>query len=351
MKIIGIGDLLIPCSYIEEGFSVLKDHFEVVTKEWKLENYQQLQSINLDVEQHGPEAYQADEEMLKQIEDADILITQFFTVTKAVIDRCRNLKAIGVLRGGVENVDVGYATSKGIAVFHTPGRNADAVADFTVGMMISECRNIAKSHRELRNGNWVRDYANKDYVPDLPGKTVGIIGYGNIGRKVAQRLKGFEMDIIAYDPFVRDPDVKTVSLKELMERSDFVCVNARLTEETRHMINSETLSYMKKTAYLINTARSALVDEKALYETLKEGKIAGAAIDVFDEEPPAKDYPLLTLDNVTVTPHLAGGSTDAFLKSPILLAREMKKAIVEGQKTLFLLNKEIRESNSLFKGE
>ncbi len=351
MKIIGIGDLLIPCSYIEEGFSVLNDRFDVSTVEWKLENYEQLQSINLDVEQHGPEAYQGGEEMLKQIEDADILITQFFTVTKAVIDRCKNLKAVGVLRGGVENVDVAYATEKGISVFHTPGRNADAVADFTVGMMIAECRNIAKSHKELKDGNWVRDYANKDYVPDLPGKTAGIIGYGNIGRKVAQRLKGFEMDIITYDPFVKDPDVETVSLKELMERSDFVCVNARLTDETRHMINSETLSYMKPTAYLINTARSALVDEKALYDTLKEHKIAGAAIDVFDVEPVGKDYPLLTLDNITVTPHLAGGSTDAFLKSPVLLAREMKKAIAGKEKTKFLLNKETWDTNPLFQGE
>ncbi len=352
LKIIGIGDLLIPSAFIERGTECLKDRFDVSTVDWPLENYEELQHINLLVEQGGAEMVQPEEEMLEKLKDADILITQFYPITKKLIDSCPKLKAVGVLRGGIENVNLEYASEKGIAVFHTPGRNANSVADFTVGMMISECRNIARSHRELKEGNWVRDYANADSVPDLPGKTVGLVGYGNIGRKVAQRLKGFEMTILVHDPYVKEAEgVELVSLEELMRRSDFVSLHSRLTKDTEHMINEGMLSLMKPTAYLINTARSGLVDEKALYNVLKEGKIAGAALDVFDVEPPGKDYPLVTLENVTITPHLAGGSRDAFTQSPVLLSKEMRKALVDHEKTSFLMNADACKDNPLLQGE
>ena len=352
MKIIGIGDLLIPSDFIRAGFRSLEDSFEVETVDWPLSNYEELQNINLKVEQSGAEMEQPKEEMLEKLKVADILITQFYPITRKLVDSCPKLKAVGVLRGGIENVNLEYCNEKGIAVFHTPGRNANSVADFTVGMMISECRNIARAHRELKEGNWVRDYANKDSVPDLSGKTVGIIGFGNIGRKVAQRLKGFEMDILVYDPYAREAEgVEIVGLEELMRRSDFVTLHSRLSKETEHMIDKKMLSLMKPTAYLINTARSGLVDEEALYKVLKERKIAGAAIDVFDVEPPGKDYPLVVLDNITITPHLAGGSRDAFTQSPVLLAREMKRALVDGEETSFLVNPEACQRNALLKGE
>ncbi len=227
----------------------------------------------------------------------------------------------------------------------TPGRNANAVADFTVGMLLSECRNIARAHRNLKEGRWIRDYTNAASVPDLPDKTAGIVGFGNIGRKVAQRLHGFEMNILAYDPFAGNvPDYVTlVDLPELMSRSDFVLVHARAMKETEHMINRELIGMIKPNAYLINTARSSLVDEQALYEALRDGKITGAALDVFDVEPPAADYPLVALPNVTVTPHLAGGSVDAFTNSPKLLSREMIH-ITEKKISPFVVNKEIFDS-------
>lgn len=137
------------------------------------------------MEQGGSEVVEPEDYILEAIGDADMVITQFCPITRRVIDACPNLKAIGVLRGGVENVNVAYASEKGILVLNTPGRNANAVADFTVGMMISECQNIAKAHRELKAGRWVRDYANAASAPDLCEKTVGLVGYGNIGRKVA----------------------------------------------------------------------------------------------------------------------------------------------------------------------
>ena len=191
-------------------------------------------------------------------------------------------------------MDVEYANSKGILVYNTPGRNADAVADFTIGAMIAECKILPEAYGS--EGRWIREYPNL-HIPDLPGKTVGIIGLGEIGLKVAKRLTGFDVNMIAYDPYAKDvPDyIELVSLEQLMKESDFVTIHARLTKETERMIGAELINMMKPTAYLINTSRSALVDEKALYQALKEGRLAGAALDVFDVEPPGRDYPLVTL--------------------------------------------------------
>ena len=340
MKLVGIGDPLIPSKYIERGFAGFREKgISIETVSWELKDYEELQHINLLVEQGGAEVYQIPDYILKATEDADIIITQFCTITKALINHCKHLKAVGVLRAGIENVNLEYANEKGIMVFHTPGRNATAVADFTVGMLLTECRNIAKSHHELKKGNWIRDYANAEYVPDLEGKIAGIIGYGSIGSKVAKRLRAFDMKILAYDPYYKGDEVPLVSLEKLMKESDFVLVHYRLTTETRHMINKEMLELMKPTAYLINTARSGLVDETALVEALREKKIFGAAVDVFEKEPPEKDYPLVTCDNVTITPHIAGGTKDAFLNSPVLLAKEMAK-VLEGKTSGFLINAE-----------
>ena len=353
MKIVGIGDWLIPCSDIEKGFEKLAGTgIETQVVNWDLENVEMLQHINLLVEQGGSEAYEPDDSIISAVRDADIIITQFCPMTRRVIDACPNLKAIGVLRGGVENVNVAYATEKGILVFNTPGRNANAVADFTVGMLISECRNIAKAHMELKNGNWVRDYTNAAFVPDLCEKTVGIVGYGNIGRKVAKRLKAFDMHVIAYDPFVKPEqcDVPLVSLPELMAQSDFVTLHSRMTKDTVHMINAEMLALMKPTAYLINTARSGLVDEDALCDALRNHRIVGAALDVFEQEPPGKDYKLVTLDNVTIAPHLAGGTRDAFSYSPVLLLNEMKKVFFEKKLTHYLMNAASCRDNPLLAG-
>ncbi|MCB2293620.1 2-hydroxyacid dehydrogenase [Clostridium algoriphilum] len=348
MKIVGIGDSLIPENYIKEGFKNFEEQgVKVETIQWRLESYKELQNINLMVETGGSEAYEPPKYIFDAVKDADIIITQFCPITKKLIDYCDNLKAVGVLRGGYENINFQYADEKGIIVFNTPGRNANAVADFTVGLLISECRNISKSHLNLKDGKWVRDYTNADSVPDLADKIVGIIGFGEIGRKVAKRLAGFDMKIVSYDPFFRGKvlDVEMVTLEKLMRISDFVTLHARLTKDTEGLINKDLLSLMKPTAYLINSARSGLIDEKALYDALKNKKIIGAALDVFDEEPPSKEYPLLTLENITVTPHLAGGTKDAFTNSPKLLAAEMIK-VLTGVKSRYVVNKDTYSENT-----
>lgn len=342
MKLVGIGDLFIPKEYIEKGFEPFKDlGVEIETVDWKLNSFQELQNINLLVESGGSDAYEPPKYIAEAIKDADIIITEFCPVTKNMIDKCNNLKVIGVLRAGYENINVEYASEKGILVYNTPGRNADAVADFTIGMLIAECRNIARGHMGLKNGQWIREYPNSDYIPDLPGKKVGIIGLGEIGMKVARRLTGFDVEILGYDPYI-DTDkygIRKVSLEELMRESDFVTIHVRLTKETENLIDSNLISLMKPTSYLINTSRSAVVNEEALYNALVNKKIAGAALDVFNVEPPGKDYPLVRIDNVTITPHMAGGSKDAFLNSPKRLASEMIK-LWKREESRFVVNKD-----------
>ncbi len=339
MKLVGIGDLFIPEEYIQKGMKSLEEiNISVSTVEWKLKGFDELQNINLIVEQGGREEIEVPDYILDAVKDAEIIITQFFPIGKKIIDECKNLKYIGVLRAGYENVNVEYADSKGIKVFNTVGRNAHAVSDFAVGVMICEARNIARGHYGIKNGEWIRTYPNSDSIPDFTGKTIGLVGYGEIGRLVAKKLSGFDVDVLVYDPFYKGDDVKTVDLPYLMANSDFVSLHARLTKENERMINAELLALMKPTAYLINTSRSGLVDEKALYDVLKAGKIAGAALDVFDVEPPSKDYPLVTLPNVTLTPHMAGGSKDAFINTPKLLAAGLKDYL-DGKFTRFLINK------------
>lgn len=339
MKLVGIGDLFIPSEYIEKGMKNLEEKdISISTVEWQLKDFDELQHINLVVEQGGREEVEVPDYIYEAVKDADIIITQFFPVGKWLIDNCKNLKYIGVLRAGYENVNFEYAAEKGIKVFNTVGRNAHAVSDFTVGMMISEARNIARGHYGIKNGNWIRNYPNSDSIPDFTGKTVGLVGYGEIGRLVAKKLSGFDMNVLVYDPYYKGDDVNLVSLERLMKESDFVSLHARLTKDNERMINKELLALMKPTAYLINTSRSGLVDEEALYEVLKDGKIAGAALDVFNVEPPPIDYPLVTLPNVTLTPHMAGGSKDAFFNTPKLLSAGISDYF-DGKFTRFLLNK------------
>lgn len=330
MKIVGIGDLFIPAAYIEKGFAPMREKGHTLeVLDWPLKGFDELQNYNLLVETLGCEALRPPECVFELCCDADVIITQFCPVNHELVNACPNLKAIGVLRSGTENVCSEYAASRGIAVLNVPGRNAEAVSDYAVGMMICEARNIARGHRGIMRNQWIRDYSNSGNIPDLPGRTVGLIGCGAVGLKVARKLSGFDMRIIGYDPYAnaeacRAAGVELVALEALMTEADFVSLHARLTEQNRHLINAQMLALMKRTAYLINTSRAGLIDEAALVDALKERRIAGAALDVYEHEPLQPDDPLLSLDNVTLTPHMAGGSNDAFYNTPALLCSRME---------------------------
>lgn len=322
MRCLAIADLFIPKDMMEKGLMQLRvAGMEVVIREWSHSDLEELQHDNLKVEQQGSEAVKLPESIYQDIEEYDVIITQFAPINENVIKQATNLKLIGVLRGGMENVHLKSATDRGIQVLNTPGRNARSVAEFTVGMILSEVRNIARSHAALKRGEWKKDFVNVEFVPELKNKTVGIIGFGNIGQLVAKLLSSFDTNIIFYDPYFQDETVfDQVDLNTLLQISDIVSLHGRLTEETKHMIRYEHFEMMKHTAVIINTARSGLIKEEDLIRALKNRLIAGAAIDTFDNEPLEENSPFVELDNVTITAHIAGSTIDAFQNTPKKLA-------------------------------
>jgi D-3-phosphoglycerate dehydrogenase len=274
-----------------------------------------------------------------------MLLTLYAPVSADAMDTLPNLRLVGAARAGQENLDVAAATKRGIIVHNIMGRNAHAVSDFAIGLIFAEARNIARSHHALKNGNWQKKYSNSNFVPEITGKTLGLIGFGYIGTLVAQKLAGFKLKILVYDPFVSDEtlrefNVTKASLDEIFKQADFVSLHARLTDSTKGLIGKKYLGLMKPTAVLINTARAGLIDEDALYDALKNKKIGGAALDVHSSEPLQKGSKWLELDNVTLTAHIAGTTAEALTNSPHLLVHDINKLLV-GEKPQFILNPEV----------
>lgn len=351
-KVRVIGDSLISSDIFRQGFKNFERlDCDVRYLDWGPASHDELQELNLKIEKEGSEIYEHTPKLLDAVADADMLVTQFCPVNAQLINHCQNLKAIGVCRGGYENINVSLATQKNILVYHTPGRNANAVAEFTIGVMLCESRNIARAHANLKQGRWIRDYNNANQVPELSHRTVGIIGLGQIGLNVARKLTAFEMNILGYDvnPPKDCPDyIKQVSLEEIFRQSDFITLHARPTAGNERMIDRSLLSLAKPTAYFINTSRAILVNEADLCEALREGWIMGAALDVFDHESPRFDDPLLQLPNVTLTPHFAGGTSDSFTNAPAMLSSEMIKFLLH-QTSTFEINPEVRKNNQVFR--
>lgn len=315
-------------------------------------DWNNLQHRRLEVEKNGPEIEEVDDIILKEGADADVLMGLFVPVSSKVMDEMPNLKIVGVSRAGLENVNVEEATERGILVFNVEGRNAHAVSDFTIGMMISEARNIARAHHSIQQGDWQKTFVNSDYVPELHDKTIGLVGFGHIGELVAKKLTGFDVNIVVYDPYTSKEEIKEhgcekVELDYLMKNSDFVSIHARLSEDNKEMIAENEISLMKSTAYFINTGRAGLVKEEALVQALQDKKIMGAALDVFTTEPLPDDSPYLRLDNVTLTTHIAGTTADALENSPYMLTADVAK-LLNKDDPQFIVNPEVLE-NTKFK--
>lgn len=325
MKCLAIADLFIPAAMMTAGLQKLKEAgIDVTVKEWKHPSLEQLQTDNLAIEQGGSEAIQLPDELIEEIDQYDVLITQFAPINQQMIEKASKLKLIGVLRGGMENVHLKTAEANGITVLNTPGRNARSVAEFTVGLLLAEMRNIARSHAALTAGMWRKDFPNSAFVPELEDRTVGLVGFGHIGKLVGKFLSGFDARVIFYDPYFNgETSFEQVDLEMLLTQADVVSLHGRLTDETTHMIGSKQLEQMKQTAVLINTARSGLINEADLIRALQHKEIAGAAIDTFDHEPLEADSPFLKLDNVTITSHMAGSTNDAFRNTPKKLAERV----------------------------
>jgi D-3-phosphoglycerate dehydrogenase len=340
MRLLAFSDHYIPSKYMQEGYASLAElGVEVEVRSWEHATLVELQEANLAIEQHGPDAVPLPPELTDGIEAYDICCVQFMPLGRKLIEAAASLKVIGVLRGGTENVAVETATQRGITVLNTPGRNARAVAECALGMILSEVRNIARGHAALQAGVWTRDFPNRHSIPELNERTVGLVGYGAVGRLLAGYLQALGCRILAFDPYAAGDTAPAtlVDLPTLLRESEVISLHARLSEDTRHLIGERELRMMQPTAVLVNTARSGLVDEAALVRVLRERAIMGAALDVFDQEPLPPDHALLQLDNVTLVPHIAGSTIDAFRNSPKLLAGHLAR-MLRGQRPLPIVN-------------
>ncbi len=271
-------------------------------------------------------------EVLKEaILDYDALIVRSATkVTKDVLSKVTKLKVIGRAGVGLDNVDLEAATQKGIIVMNTPAGNTISTAEHTVSMILALSRNIPQANVSTKKGEWKRS---KFMGVELYGKVLGIVGLGRIGSEVARRAFAFGMRILAYDPFLSREiseglGIEVVELKDLFAQADYITVHTPLTEETRHMISTQEFALMKKGVRIINCARGGIIDEAALVAAVKEGKVAGAAIDVFEKEPVAPDSEILNLDNVVVTPHLGASTEEAQVNVAIEVAEIVRDALL-----------------------
>lgn len=252
-----------------------------------------------------------------------LLIRSDTKVTKKVLEAAKNLKLIGRAGIGVDNVDIPMATEMGVIVMNTPDANATTTAELAIAHMMSLSRQLPTADRSVRSGKWERS---KLMGAEIAHKTLGIIGYGTIGRIVSTRGLGLKMNVIAYDPFVApeiyaEYGVESVSLDDLIKRSDYITLHCPLIEKTKNILNADNLTKLKKGTRIINCARGGLIDEKALYEAIKNGQCAGAALDVFENEPP-KDSPLLELENIVFTPHLGASTNEAQVAVSVEIARQ-----------------------------
>jgi D-3-phosphoglycerate dehydrogenase len=249
-----------------------------------------------------------EDEMVELVRDCAGLIVGIDPVTPRVLE-AGPLRVVVKYGSGMDNIDVEAARSRGVQVSSTPGSNARSVAELAIALLLTLARNVALHDRGVRAGSWRRLTG-----VELAGKQLGIVGYGAIGREVARIARGLDMNVVAYDPLVEEADVALVPLDELYAASDAVSLHLPLTDETRGLVGERELATMKPTAFLINTARGGLVDEPALADVLRSGRLAGAALDGFEVEP-LGDSPLRQLDNVVFSPHAGASTHDAVLRT------------------------------------
>lgn len=271
------------------------------------------------------------DDLLTTVGESNVIIVRSRTkITKKVIDAAPSVKIIARVGVGLDNIDTEYAESKGIKVLNAAEAAMNAVSELVIGHMIALSRSIPKADEGLKKGRWLK----KELVgSELRGKYLGIIGVGNIGRNVGRIAKCLRMNLIGYDIFpinqdyVREVSMIKTDLKTLLENSDFVTCHVPLTEKTKHLINSETLSYMKPTSFLINTSRGEIIDEKSLFTALNEKRIAGAALDVFEVEPPTNTE-LLNLPNMISSPHIAAQTKEAQELASTVIAEKVIQTLL-----------------------
>jgi len=287
----------------------------------------------------------SEETLMEESRGVDaIVIRAMGRITAKVMGNAPRLKVVGRHGVGVDNIDVEAATRRGIPVVYTPEANAEAVADHTMGLIIALAKNIVQGNCALKfKGNWNFRYEQRG--TDVYGKTLGIIGLGRIGRRVAKRARGFDMRVLVYDPYVNEDGaskvgVELVDLETLLGSSDFVTIHVPLTEETRKLLSEREFSLMKPGAFLVNTSRGGVVDERAIIRALSTGRLAGAGLDVFEKEPPDPENPLFKFGNVVVTPHMASHTVESLRKMAVEVAEGVVK-VLKGETPTNIVNPEV----------
>lgn len=332
MKVLAIGDLFIGSNHYEKALEGISVEFSAVNLPGTKDQQHTAQQV---MEFKGPNAVAADPSILANISDAQIITAHFAPMGETLINASPNLKLIAVARAGLENVDVELATSRGIGVVPAFGRNANAVAELQIGLMLSEARNISRADQSIKAGGWRKEFPGARI--EIGNATIGMVGFGHVGRAFTKKLEGFTPNLLVYDPYASGEDLARFNVKrvdvidEIFSQSDFVVIQARLSSETERFINKRLFDLMKPSAYFINVSRSRLVNTQDLVATLQAGKISGAGIDVFDAEPLALDDPLRSLDNVTMTTHFGGDTEGTNVYSAKLCADAIKTYLETGK--------------------
>ena len=280
-----------------------------------------------------------EDELIETLNQADGLITSSFPYSKRVLSNLGRLKIISRTGVGFDAIDVDAATENGICVTTTPGANSDSVADHAIGLILSLARHISRGDKDIRSGNW-----SPQVGIEVSKKTLGIVGFGSIGKCVAKRGAGFGMKLLAYDlfqdaTFAAEHKITYLPLNELLAQADFVSIHLPLLPETVGLLGEQELRLMKPTAYLINTARGGIVDEDSLIKVLKEGLIAGAGLDVFAVEPLGQS-PLLSMDQVVLSPHIAGVTKESWARMALQAAKNIIQTF-QGEKPFGLINQQV----------
>lgn len=342
MKIVCVGDAYVTSNMMEQGvrpYISEEDTLDVLF--FGEENRTDMRDTVKAIESMKRDSIPVPEELYTLIEDCDILIVHLCPVTRRLLENANNLKAILSCRGGTENIDIEAATEKSIIVTTNPAHNANAVAEYTVGLIICETRNISRSDRFLKKGIWREKYPNTEVtIRELSDMTIGIVGFGSVGRLVAEKLEVFGCDILVYDPYLSESaydfiNFKFVDLKTLLNKSDVVTLHAR---SKTPIIGNEEFSQMKPTAYLINTSRSVIVDPTALKNALDNNQIMGAAIDVFETEPVIPEF-YKKYDNITITNHRGGDTINSYKDAPAFAIQNYQRHL-NGERMRFWVNKD-----------
>jgi D-3-phosphoglycerate dehydrogenase / 2-oxoglutarate reductase len=329
MKILVVGDSFVPVEVFRKGFAGIERAHEV--------EYLQLDESRL-LEPHTESELAIREylgspgQVAERIRDREVLVVHGAPVTEEVLAVGSNLRLLCCARGGPVNVDVKAASSRGIPVVNTPGKNADAVADQALAFMVMLARGFPRAQRFLLEGNRLGEsaYEGAQFLGhELGGHVLGLVGYGNVGRRVARRALAFGMSVIVYDPYVQSIDLAGVrqvpSLAVLLEEADFVSLHVRASAETENLMGRAEFAAMRNGAWFINTARETLVDEAALDAALASGHLGGAALDVVRPHSAGGPHPLLRHTNVVLTPHIGGATHETLLRGVTMVAGEVER--------------------------